>query len=99
MITDGYPTRYVVQYVDNALWAQEVKRVEGYVELVDYDNVLCYQDARNLRQARAIRRSLERSERGTTVSIRERVNIREVEHSDEYVGGKEWDWDEQLVED
>src|SRR5579862_2921273 len=92
------PTRYVLRYVDNALYAKELARVDGFEDMVNPDNILCAQDAETVEHALAIQQLLEQSGLGTTFDLYERINIREVVHSQYYSGPPEWEWEEQHVD-
>src|SRR5262249_7102376 len=92
------PTRYFLRYVDNQLYAKEVARVDGFEDAVNPNNILCLIDAETLRQALTTVQELEQTGTGTTITIYERINIREVEHSKDHIGPPDWEWEEQLAD-
>jgi hypothetical protein len=91
------PPPLLLRYVDDTLWTQELTRCQGIAEAIDPADVKQSRDAWTLAGAKSIRRALER--RGhSSVRIYRRVNLRNITPSG-VTWRKEWEWDEELVDD
>lgn len=95
---NAMPEPYLVRYFDADLETAEIIRCGCAPEDIDPAHAEATQDAMTLREARRIRKNLERTGQGGAVRIYRRLDIRD-DTPAELPTGTYWDWDEELVED
>lgn len=91
------PDRYYLDYED----VQKVARMEAKYGRDGYDpvDVWVSEDAGNSLAAAKRLARVRATENGTTVAIRERVNLRETHPFGDFPHYMEWEWDTELILD